>query len=209
MILRAFHHPIIYPFFKGYSIWKINRNFQRVVIKGDIAVKDKPLLLISNHMSWWDGFWVMYLNLKLFHRRFHFMMLEEQLNKRMFLNRSGGFSIRKGSRSIVETLNYTVELLDDRNNLVLMFPQGEIQSLHTRKFIFEKGIDHIVKRTRDKVQIIFILNLVEYYSNPKPTLFIHLAEYDDSLQLTGGMEKAYQNFFETVIEEHTNNKNPE
>jgi 1-acyl-sn-glycerol-3-phosphate acyltransferase len=160
-------------------------------------------------MSWWDGFWVMYLNLKLLHRRFHFMMLEEQLGKRLFLNKSGGFSIRKGSRSIVETLNYTVELLNDKRNLVLMFPQGEIQSLQTRKFIFEKGIDHIVKRTGDKIQIIFILNLVEYYSNPKPTLFIHLAEYDDSLRLTGGMEKAYQNFFETVIEEYTSNKYPE
>jgi 1-acyl-sn-glycerol-3-phosphate acyltransferase len=209
MILRASHHPFIYPFFKVYSIWKISRNFQKVVIKGDIALKDKPLLLVSNHMSWWDGFWVMYLNLKLLHRRFHFMMLEEQLGKRLFLNKSGGFSIRKGSRSIVETLNYTVELLNDKRNLVLMFPQGEIQSLQTRKFIFEKGIDHIVKRTGDKIQIIFILNLVEYYSNPKPTLFIHLAEYDDSLRLTGGMEKAYQNFFETVIEEYTSNKYPE
>lgn len=209
MILRASHHPFIYPFFKIYSIWKISRNFHKVVIKGDIALKDKPLLLISNHMSWWDGFWVMYLNLKLFHRKFHFMMLEEQLTKRLFLNKSGGFSIRKGSRSIVETLNYTVEILSDKRNLVLMFPQGEIQSIQTRKFIFEKGIDHIVKRTGDKVQIIFILNLVEYYSNPKPTLFIHLAEFDDPGHITGAMEKAYQNFFETVIEEYTSNKHPE
>ncbi len=55
------------------------------------------------------------------------MMLEEQLRKRMYLNKSGGYSVRKGSRSILKSLDYTAELLKEKKSLVLMFPQGKIR----------------------------------------------------------------------------------
>ncbi len=73
-------------------------------------------------------------------------MLEEQLRKHMYLNKAGGFSVRKGSRSIVESLGYTAELLNDKNNLVLMFPQGRIESMHKQDFVFEKGIEYVLKK---------------------------------------------------------------
>lgn len=206
MILKASHHPIIYPFFKGYSLWKIKKNFHKVIIKGRITDKDQSVLIIANHLSWWDGFWIMYLNLKIFHRRFHFMMLEEQLKTRLFLSKSGGFSIKRGARSVVETLNYTIQLLEDKKNLVFMFPQGEIQSLQTRKFRFEKGVEHIISRSKGKTQIVFLINLPEYYSNPKPTLFMHLYEYlpDDK----SSAEKAYQDFYDATIAGYENKKEP-
>ena len=134
------------------------------------------------------------------------MMLEEQLKTRLFLNKSGGFSIKRGARSIVETLKYTVQLLEDKNNLVFMFPQGEIQSLQTRIFRFEKGVEHIIRRTKGKTQIVLLINLPEYYSNPKPTLFMHLREYipDDN----SSAEKAYQEFYDVTIAEYENKKEP-
>jgi 1-acyl-sn-glycerol-3-phosphate acyltransferase len=113
--------------------------------------------LVSNHLSWWDGFWAMYLNIKLFHRKFYFMMLENQLKKHMFFNRTGGYSIKKGSKSIIETIEYTAHLLSDKQNLVLLFPQGEIQSLYTHVFRFENGIGHIMKKLTGKAQIIFLV----------------------------------------------------
>ena len=79
MIYKASHHRVIYPFLQLYSLWKIKINFHRVFVSGDFEEKGLPVLLISNHISWWDGFWVVYLNIKLFHRKFYFMMLEEEL----------------------------------------------------------------------------------------------------------------------------------
>ncbi len=87
MIYKATHHQVIYPFFQMYTRWKIWRNFHGVIITGEYHEKDLPILLITNHISWWDGFWADYINMKLFHRKFYFMMLEEQLLKHMFFNK--------------------------------------------------------------------------------------------------------------------------
>ena len=72
-------------------------------------------------------------------------MLEEQLKKNWFFQYTGGYSIKKSTRSVVESLNYTAELLENNKNLVLMFPQGKIQSMHRSEFVFEKGIERILK----------------------------------------------------------------
>jgi 1-acyl-sn-glycerol-3-phosphate acyltransferase len=180
MIYKATHHPVVYPFFKLYSLWKIKRNFHDVFVTGDYFEKKLPVLLISNHTTWWDGFWAMYLNMKLIHRKFYFMMLEEQLKKHMFFNRTGGYSVRKGSRSIIETLDYTAELLSDKNNIVMMFPQGKIESVYARNFKFEKGIEYVLKKANGSVQILFLVNLIDYFSNPRPGLYMYFKEYTGS-----------------------------
>jgi len=196
MILKASHHPIIYPFFQLYSFLKIRWNFREVNIIHDFREKGLPILMISNHISWWDGFWVVYLNLKLLHRKyFFFMMLEEELRKHMYLNRSGGFSVRKGSRSIVESLNYTAELLNDKNNLVLMFPQGRIESIYKNDFLFEKGIEYVLNKTGTRPQIVFLVNLIDYFSNQRPGLYMYLKEYNGTDISTGNLQKEFNRYY--------------
>jgi 1-acyl-sn-glycerol-3-phosphate acyltransferase len=202
MIIKAKHHKIIYPFFKNYANWKIKKHFHKVHIQGEYEEKHLPLLIISNHFSWWDGFWLNYLNTKLFRRKFHFMMLEEQLRRYWFFKYTGGFSVRKSSRSIVETIKYTSELLSDSRNIVLMFPQGEIQSLYTRSFNFEKGVESIINNTANEIQILFVANLVDYFSNPKPCLFVYLTEYkSDNFQI-GKIQSSYNRFYEQCLSEN-------
>ncbi len=202
MIYRAKHHFFLYPFFQYYTLWKIRRNFHNVDITGNFNEKGFPVLLISNHFSWWDGFWADYLNQKLFHRKFYFMMLEEQLKQHMFFNKTGGYSIKKHSRTVIETLDYTVELLMDKNNLVLLFPQGKIQSLYTSRISFEKGIDYIIKKVPVKVHLIFLVNLVDYFSNPKPGIYMYLKEYDGNIYTTEELEKEYNSFYSACIAEN-------
>lgn len=203
MILKASHHPVIYPFFRFYTKWKISRNFHGVIIKGEIHDMSKPVLLISNHFSWWDGFWVMYLNMKIFRRKFWFMMQEENLRKHIFFNKTGGYSVKKGTRSIIETLDYTAELLKDEKNLVLIFPQGEIQPMRTEKVSFEKGIFHILNRAGQYIHIIFLVNIIEYYSNPLPTLYMHIKEYVHDSENTEDAGSSYQEFYKKIISEYS------
>lgn len=200
MILKASHHPVIYPFFQLYSYLKIRWHFREVNIIHDYREKDLPILIISNHISWWDGFWVVYLNLKLLHRKyFFFMMLEEQLRKNIFLNKAGGFSVKKGSRSIIESLSYTADLLKDKNNLVLMFPQGKIESMHKQEIIFEKGIDYVLKKTSSKPQIIFLVSLVDYFSDQKPGLYMYLREFNGTDLSTGNLQKEFNLFYSGCV----------
>jgi len=199
MILKATHHPVIYPFFQLYSLFKIRFNFHKVFISGDFNDKGKSVLLISNHISWWDGFWVVYLNIKLFHRTFWFMMLEEQLRKNIFLNKAGGYSVRKGSRSVIETLGYTAELLGDKKNLVLMFPQGKIESIHNQNIRFERGIEYVLKKTVGKVQVLFLVNLIDYFSNQKPGLYMHIREYEGSDFSTETIQNEFNSFYSSCV----------
>ncbi len=202
MIYRTTHNFFVYQFFQFYSVWKTKRNFHSVYVNGNFDDKGLPLLLISNHFSWWDGFWAVYLNFKLFHRKFHFMMLEEQLEKHMFFTKTGGFSIKKGSKSIIETINYTAQLLSDKNNLVLIFPQGEIRSMHTPEILFEKGIEHIIKKTNGKIHLIFLVNIIDYFSSQKPGLYMYLKEHQGEDYTIEMLKTEYNRFYSECIAEN-------
>lgn len=202
MIYRASHHFFLYNFFRLYSVWKTKHCFHRVYLDCQYTEKGLPVLLISNHFSWWDGFWAVWLNEKVFHRLFWFMMLEEQLKKNMFLNKAGGYSVRKGTRSVAETINYTADLLSDSGNLVLIFPQGEISSMHTREFIFERGVGHIISRCGNPVHIVFVANLIDYFSSPKPGLYMYVQEYTGEDLSVKGLQDEYNRFFTKCLSEN-------
>ncbi len=207
MILNAKHNFIIYPFFKWYAGFIIKRHNSTVKITGDFKDRNLPVLLISNHISWWDGFWAMYINQKVLHRKFHFMMLEEQLRKYWFFNFTGGFSVNKSTKSIVDTLNYTSGLLKDKENMVLIFPQGEIQSLHNQNLQFEKGVERILKNKENAVQVIFLVNLVDYFSNPKPGIYFHIREYVNGAFDLKSIQQNYTKFYaESVDKQMTFNQ---
>jgi 1-acyl-sn-glycerol-3-phosphate acyltransferase len=201
MIIKAQHHPVIYPFFKLYTKWKISQSFESVHFSGEYSEKGLPLLLIANHVSWWDGFWVFYLNMKLFKRKFHFMMLEEQLKRYSFFIKSGGYSVKKGNRSILESIRYTAEILQESGNAVLMFPQGKIQSLYETSFIFEKGLEKVMEAVENPIQIIFIVNLTDYFSEPKPGLFIYYKVYKNVKSGIVMLQKEYNSFYHSCISE--------
>lgn len=198
MIIKASHHPIVYPFFKLYAVLRIRRHFYATHVMDSIKLNDTAILVLSNHTSWWDGFWIMYLNVFFFKRKFHFMMLEEQLLKYKFFRKTGGFSIRKKSRTAVETINYTAQLLDTSENMVLIFPQGKIESMHVSSIAFENGLEHILQKTSKPVQLVFSVNLIDYFSNQKPSLYMYLQTYEGK-NATLHIQQAYNNFYQLCL----------
>jgi 1-acyl-sn-glycerol-3-phosphate acyltransferase len=200
MIIKAKHNPVLYGFFKLYSRFIIKKHFNHAQIIGEFKDKNLPILLISNHISWWDGFWALYLNLLLFKRKFHFMMLEDQLRKHWYFNYAGGFSVKKKSRSVIESLLYAGELLNDNKNIVLIFPQGAIYSQYNRFIRFEKGIDKILSNLNCAIQIIMLVNLTDYFSNKKPVLYNYIKEYEDGQNNILELEKQYQTFYLHCLE---------
>jgi len=202
MVLKARHHFLIYPFFRFYAGWIIHRHFGLVKLTNEFNDRGLPVLLLANHVSWWDGFFAMYLNVNILRRRFHFMMLEEQLKKFSFFNQTGGYSIRKKSREVVESINYTAELLRDRGNMVLLFPQGKIESIYKTSFQFESGIGRIIDKTDGRIHLLFMANLIDYFSNRKPGLYIYVSEYQDDKLDTESINDAYNLFYTRCIAEN-------
>ncbi len=180
-MIEANHRRFFVRFINIYTRVNLWLSFRRVIVEGDTAVPDdKPLLLIGNHFSWWDGFIACYLNYSLWKRKFHVMMLEEQLKTRMFLNKAGAYSVRRGSRSVIDSINYSSRLLKERSNMVVIYPQGEISSLYTFPVRFERGIERIIRGAGPGITVLFYVALVDWFSSKKPTLTIRLRKFDNS-----------------------------
>lgn len=130
------------------------------------------------------------------------MMLEDQLKKYWFFNHSGGFSVRKNSKSLLETLNYTENLLKDPKNMVLIFPQGEIQSQHQPKIEFQKGVSRLIQSNPGTFDTLFVVNLLDYWSDSKPHLKIYFKKYEFTEPITA--QEAYQSFYVECLTHQVN-----
>ncbi|MBN3035152.1 MAG: lysophospholipid acyltransferase family protein [Bacteroidales bacterium] len=199
-MIRARQHPFYLAFFDVYTRIMLKSHFRRIVIQGEVNDRGQPILMIGNHFSWWDGFIARYVNMQRFRRRFYVMMLEEQLSKRMFLSRAGAFSIRRGHRSILETVAYARGLLSDPRNLLLLYPQGEIRSKYTRPLEFEKGWYRILRDSPGPFQVVMYITLVDYFSRRRPSANIYLEELlpEDSGS-RDDVQRAFNRFLERCV----------
>ena len=199
-MIRARHHPVIYPFFKWLSLWLIRHRFNSVRIQGEFNDTGTAVLVIANHISWWDGFWIMMLNIRIIKKKFHFMMLEEQLKKHWYFQYTGGYSVRKKSRSVMESIEYTRMLLNTKENMVLLFPQGKIHSLYDSQVVFEQGIERILSGVPSDTQVLLVANLVDYLADVRPNLFVYIQPCTVADFSNSPIETAYNRFYQEVLE---------
>lgn len=202
-MIAANHSRLHTWFFDRYIGYILRKQFRKVNITGHVEPTGQPILTVGNHFSWWDGFFVLYLNRKLFRRKVHIMMLEEQLKPRMFLTRIGGYSIAPGTRSVMDSLRYTVNLLNDSKNMAVIFPQGEIKSAYDSPLRFQKGLQLVLNKTAEQtpVQLVFMVALVDYFSYQKPSLTLAIQEYRDwNTPNAKSVEDAYNEFFQQTIQ---------
>jgi|YNPMSStandDraft_1061717.scaffolds.fasta_scaffold01006_14 hypothetical protein len=191
-MIEAKHKKLYYLFFKFYTHFKIKKHFHKVVFVGKPKVYEKSVLILSNHISWWDGFWINYFNEHITKKKLFFMMLEEQLLKYSFFSKIGGYSVKKNTRDILNSINFTLNLLKSYENAVFLFPQGEIKSLYTNEITFESGIQRILNNVCD-IEIVFLCNFIEYFSNQKPTLYMYFRTYDAKQDID--YQKEYNTFY--------------
>lgn len=196
-MIKPSYDPIRRNLWKAFIHFNQKRAFKDLVIPNQVeADPDKSLFLLTNHVSWWDGFWGSYLNDLEWQKRFQVIMLERELAPRKFLRHAGAYSIDPGNRSMIESLRFTAELLENPQNMVLLFPQGKICSFHNPHIEFGTAPAKILKWTTNPVQVIFGVATVEFFQFHKPTLFYYLKEWDQANDL----QAAYLDFFRECME---------
>ncbi|MBM3421102.1 MAG: glycerol acyltransferase [Bacteroidetes bacterium] len=200
-MIRAGHRPFFVWFFRLYTNVNMKLYFSRVIVEGDTELPRKEsVLLIGNHFSWWDGFFALWLNERFWKLRFHVMMLEEQLSGRMFLSRIGAYSIKKSSRTVIDSLNYSSDMLSEKGNLVVIYPQGEIRSQYHRPAKFDRGIERIIRNARGRHTILFYVALVDWFSSKRPLLTLRLKRFDcDVAPGHSAIEQAYNEHLEASL----------
>ncbi|MFW0716285.1 1-acyl-sn-glycerol-3-phosphate acyltransferase [Pedobacter sp. N23S346] len=202
------YHPrkntFIYRFFSWYIEFIIKKDFASLHYNTIETKEDTSILILANHFSWWDGFFIFYINKKLFKKQFHVLVNAENYNKVGFLKYLGAFAAESSGKDIIGMLGYASKLLDDKNNLVLIFPQGKLQSNHVKNITFEKGVMQIIKSSQKRLNIVFAATFIDYFSRRKPTAQTYLQNWDSeeymSLQL---LKSAYNKHYDQSVVKQT------
>lgn len=202
-MIKANYNPVSLWFYSSWFRVLQKIHFRKIsVITEAVFPEGQSVLLLQNHFSYYDGYWSMYLCNKIFRRRFHVMMLEEELAKRMFLTRCGVFSVRKNSRDLIESINYANELLQDPMNVVTIYPSGEIISHHVQNFHFQQGFSRLTSSKQNHTAIAFAVVLVDHFSLARPEIRIYLESYSGG-RTAEAIESAYHSFYHSCILKQT------
>lgn len=102
------------------------------------------------------------------------MILDETAKTQWFMKYLGAFSIKKGSRGMLRSLEYAGSLLRDPENLVVIFPQGKLYSNFSDQIIFEKGLRVILEQAGSAFQTVFSAAFTEHLDQRKPITFFDL-----------------------------------
>ncbi|MBN2104050.1 lysophospholipid acyltransferase family protein [bacterium] len=167
---------IFHPYLHGL----LNHHFYAVHLFGPVPDIQplRPLLVLPNHSSWWDGFFIYLLNKKRLHRKIYLMMLERQLKQNRFFRFLGAYSIAPDhAKGVKRSLEYTMDLLKRQNEptLICFFPQGKLLPWHIRPVHFGRGLEFIFNRIENEIQLCFLGIRIEFLEQQRPEVFMELS----------------------------------
>ncbi|MCM3490553.1 lysophospholipid acyltransferase family protein [Alkalihalophilus marmarensis] len=178
--------------------WLLKRSFYSVNLKGTFPKTDRPLLLIANHSSWWDGLVSFYLSNECLRHESFAMMSEEGMKSYSFFRKIGTFSVNPSdSRSLLDSLNYARTKLTTKQAL-WFFPQGAEQHLEKRPLEFKSGVGYLLKDKKD----VLVVPLTYYYTfrhEQKPELYIHVGTAIENNSGLGGNRKEITRSLEKAL----------
>jgi 1-acyl-sn-glycerol-3-phosphate acyltransferase len=197
-------NSFIFNFFSWYISFIIKKDFSSFNYDAPDLKKEAAILVLANHFSWWDGFFLFYINKKLFKKNFHVLVNADNYKKVAFLKYLGAFAAENKGKDVLETLNYAGQLLDNPSNLVLVFPQGKLFSNHVKSINFEKGVMQMINASQKKISIVFAATFIDYFSKRKPSAYTYLQNWESeeyiSLQL---LKSAYNKHYDHAVVKQT------
>jgi hypothetical protein len=167
----------------GYCLSKFFRifYFNKLIIKPVEIKSGHSYILSCNHFSFGDGFLGFYLAYQVLikqgkMKRLYIMSLKKQMELNWWLRYLGSFSIEPGKYSVKESLSYAAEILNEPGNLLLYFPQGNLESVHIRTIEFQDGISEIVPQIKGNCQLLWSSNIGEYFESIKPSMYFNMLD---------------------------------
>ncbi len=114
---------------------------------------DQPLVIYSNHASWWDPLLWLALKAEFFPAYSAFSPIDaEALSRYKLLGRLGFFGVeRKTIRGAVQFVRAAEAILHRPKHILAMTPQGRFADLRERPVFFESGIGHLATRVQRAV----------------------------------------------------------
>lgn len=154
---------------KNFSHFYLINNFPE--LKSNDSV-----VLVPNHFSWWDGFFIDWVLKKETNYSIKLMMLERQLKRYWFFNYIGAFSIDpEKPTSTKETMSYSRSLIRAKENALIIYSQGIIEPYEKRPIKLKKGL-RVILKTLENIKVIPVGFKISYSEEKSPSILCRFGE---------------------------------
>jgi len=166
--------------FSGHARSRIRKTFGEVRVRGLEAAKasalESPLLIVSNHTSWWDPLVAIHVTNHMLEKVGHAMMDAKNLKRLPFFAMVGAFGVDLTNPADgAAAIRYAARLLDTPKNSVWVFPQGAERPISERPLGFRPGSGEVA-RVAKKARVLPIGIFYEFGGVERPTLWISFGE---------------------------------
>jgi 1-acyl-sn-glycerol-3-phosphate acyltransferase len=113
--------------------------------------RGRPLVLYSNHASWWDALVCLVLKREFFPNRAAFAPMDAaMLNRYQMFRKFGFFGVEQGSpRGAMQFLRVAGAILKSNESLLAVTPQSRFADVRERPLRFEAGLGHLARRVEN------------------------------------------------------------
>lgn len=136
--------------FSYYLHWYVGRHFHalRLANSGRFPATTGPLIVFTNHASWWDPLSCLILSRHFLPRASHYGPMDEAALKHYgFLRKLGFFPVDNGTpRGAAQLLRAAQQILSTANSVLWISPEGRFTDMRTRPPVFRPGLAALVAR---------------------------------------------------------------
>lgn len=177
-MIPAAKSPAFNRWFSRHAEQRIRGHFSAVRLAGRQHLVDAlvrgPVLVVSNHCSWWDPIWLLALSNRLIEADAYAMMDAKNLERLPFFAKVGAFGVDRtrpddGARAV----RYAARLLDTPGKVLFVFPQGEERASTQRPLGFLGGSAAIARVAR-RASVVPMAVRYEHGGEPRPVLWASL-----------------------------------
>jgi 1-acyl-sn-glycerol-3-phosphate acyltransferase len=172
--------PLLLRWFTWYCRGYLRRHFHSLRVSRAGLPPDtagRPLVIYTNHASWWDPLVGLIIKDTFFTDRSLFVPIDAAMLERyrMFA-KLGFFGVEQGSRrGAVQFLRQAEVVLDSPNHLLAVTPQSRFADVRERPVRFHAGLGHLAKRVERAVFLPMASEFV-FWEERLPEILVRFGE---------------------------------
>jgi len=171
--------PLLH-WFSWYSRRYVRRHFHSLRVLRDglpFSAAGLPLVIYSNHASWWDALVGLVLKNEFLSGRTAFAPIaDEMLQKYKMFARLGFFGVEQGTqRGALKFLRTAETILRDPDSLLVITPQGRFTDVRERPLHFEAGLGRLATRVERAVFLPMATEFV-FWEERLPEILVRFGE---------------------------------
>jgi len=169
--------PMLQRWFSWYSQRYLQRHFHSLrVSRAGLPPRtsNAPLVIFSNHASWWDPLMWLALKAEFFSKHRSFSPIDaEALKRYKLLSRLGFFGVeQKSTRGAIQFLRTAERILQQPRQILALTPQGRFADVRERPVRFETGLGHLAART-DGALFVPMASEFVFWEERLPEILVH------------------------------------